>query len=139
MKKDLIEFYEKYKDKLILILLALLTIQFIIIYLMLGVDGKSGKIEKLEVEKIINKEKIKVLSDSLRTVKQIKDSYKESYESSQKIIYKYEKTFQLIKSKNNEKIRNLPNLSDVQLDEFFATQEREWSLSQQTKSTGNRP
>ena len=139
MLKDFTKFFAKYRERIFIGLAILCLIQFIVIIFLLSIDGSSKKIERLEIEKSISKEKIKTLESDLKTEKQIKDKYKKENEDALQKIYQYEQAFQLIKSKNNEKIKYLPHLSDAEYDKFFATQEREWRISQQAKSGGNCP
>jgi predicted nucleic acid-binding Zn-ribbon protein len=105
----------------------------IVIIFLLSIDGSSKKIERLEIEKSISKEKIKTLESDLKTSKQIQDNYKQYYKDALQKIYEYEQAFQLIKSKNNEKIRTLPTLSDAELERFFAKQAKDWRLYESTR------
>jgi len=127
--------YKKYRDRIVVLLLAVIIA---LIYL-LFTDNSTKKINQLESERIRNKTIIKEKTEELKTAKEIQENYKNYYKNALQRIYEYEQAFELIKSKNNEKIKSLPRLSDAELDEFFTEQAREWSLSQQRKSTGNCP
>jgi predicted P-loop ATPase/GTPase len=127
--------YKKYRDRIVVLLLAVIIA---LIYL-LFTDNSTKKINQLESERIRNKTIIKEKTEELKTAKEIQDNYKQYYKNALQRIYEYEQAFELIKSKNNEKIKSLPRLSDAELEQFFTAQAREWSLSQQTKSTGNCP
>jgi hypothetical protein len=137
MLKDFTKFFAKYRERIFIGLAITCLVQFIIIIFLLSIDGSSKKIERLEIEKSISKEKIKTLESDLKTSKQIQENYKQYYKDALQKIYEYEQAFQLIKSKNNEKIRTLPNLSDAELERFFAKQAKDWRLYEQTRSNSN--
>jgi ABC-type dipeptide/oligopeptide/nickel transport system permease component len=137
MLKDFTKFFAKYRERIFIGLAILCLIQLIVIIFLLSIDGSSKKIESLEIEKSISKEKIKTLESDLKTSKQIQDNYKQYYKNALQKIYEYEQAFQLIKSKNNEKIRTLPTLSDAELERFFAKQAKDWRLYEQTRSNSN--
>ena len=137
MLKDFTKFFAKYRERIFIGLAILCLVQFIIIIFFLSIDGSSKKIDRLEIEKSISKEKIKTLESDLKTSKQIQDNYKQYYKDALQKIYEYEQAFQLIKSKNNEKIRTLPTLSDAELERFFAKQAKDWRLYEQTRSNSN--
>jgi hypothetical protein len=137
MLKDFTKFFVKYRERIFIGLAITCLVQLIIIIFLLSIDGSSKKIERLEIEKSISKEKIKTLESDLKTSKQIQDNYKQYYKDALQKIYEYEQAFQLIKSKNNEKIRTLPTLSDAELERFFAKQAKDWRLYEQTRSSSN--
>jgi hypothetical protein len=137
MLKDFTKFFAKYRERIFIGLAILCLVQLIIIIFLLSIDGSSDKIDRLEIEKSISKEKIKTLESDLKTSKQIQDNYKQYYKDALQKIYEYEQAFMLIKSKNNEKIRNLPTLSDAELERFFAKQAKDWRLYEQTRSNSN--
>jgi hypothetical protein len=137
MLKDFTKFFAKYRERIFIGLAITCLVQLIIIIFLLSIDGSSKKIERLEIEKSISKEKIKTLESDLKTSKQIQDNYKQYYKDALQKIYEYEQAFQLIKSKNNEKIRTLPTLSDAELERFFAKQAKDWRLYEQTRSNSN--
>jgi len=137
MLKDFTKFFVKYRKRIFIGLAITCLVQLIVIIFLLSIDGSSKKIERLEIEKSISKEKIKTLESDLKTSKQIQDNYKQYYKDALQKIYEYEQAFQLIKSKNNEKIRTLPTLSDAELERFFAKQAKDWRLYEQTRSSSN--
>jgi hypothetical protein len=137
MLKDFTKFFAKYRERIFIGLAITCLVQLIIIIFLLSIDGSSKKIERLEIEKSISKEKIKTLESDLKTSKQIQDNYKQYYKDALQKIYEYEQAFQLIKSKNNEKIRTLPTLSDAELERFFAKQAKDWRLYEQTRSNSD--
>jgi len=137
MLKDFTKFFAKYRERIFIGLAITCLVQLIIIIFLLSIDGSSKKIDRLEIEKSISKEKIKTLESDLKTSKQIQDNYKQYYKDALQKIYEYEQAFQLIKSKNNEKIRTLPTLSDAELERFFAKQAKDWRLYEQTRSDSN--
>jgi hypothetical protein len=137
MLKDFLKFFVKYRERIFIGLAIICLVQLIIIIFLLSIDGSSKKIESLEIEKSISKEKIKTLESDLKTSKQIQDNYKQYYKDALQKIYEYEQAFMLIKSKNNEKIRTLPTLSDAELERFFAKQAKDWRLYEQTRSSSN--
>jgi hypothetical protein len=134
MLKDFTKFFAKYRERIFIGLAITCLVQLIIIIFLLSIDGSSKKIERLEIEKQMNKGQIKNLTEDLKTSKQIQDNYKQYYKDALQKIYEYEQAFQLIKSKNNEKIRTLPTLSDAELERFFAKQAKDWRLYEQTRS-----
>jgi bacterioferritin (cytochrome b1) len=133
------QLFNKYRERIFIGLAITCLVQLIVIIFLLSIDGSSKKIERLEIEKSISKDKIKNLESDLKTEKEISENYKQYYINANQRIYEYEQAFKLIQKNTNEKIKYLPRLSDAQLDKFFATQEREWRISQQAKSGGNRP
>jgi hypothetical protein len=137
MLKDFTKFFAKYRERIFIGLAITCLVQLIIIIFLLSIDGSSKKIDRLEIEKSISKEKIKTLESDLKTSKQIQDNYKQYYKDALQKIYEYEQAFQLIKSKNNEKIRTLPTLSDAELERFFAKQAKDWRLYEQTRSNSD--
>ena len=137
MKQYLLTLFNKYRERIFIGLVIICIIQFVIIVYLLRVDGSSKKIDRLEIEKSISKEKIKILESDLKTSKQIQDNYKQYYKDALQKIYEYEQAFMLIKSKNNEKIRTLPTLSDAELERFFAKQAKDWRLYEQTRSNSD--
>jgi hypothetical protein len=137
MLKDFTKFFAKYRERIFIGLAITCLVQLIVIIFLLSIDGSSKKIERLEIEKSISKEKIKTLESDLKTSKQIQDNYKQYYKDALQKIYEYEQAFQLIKSKNNEKIRTLPTLSDAELERFFAKQAKDWRLYEQTRSNSD--
>lgn len=139
MKNDLKAIYEEFKDRIVIILSVLLLICLSLLIWIAETDTSIPQIERLTFENDLLKKDIKKIESELLTEKQISENYKQYYLNANQRIYEYEQAFNLIKSKNNEKIKYLPRLSDAQLDRFYATQEREWSLSQQTKSGSNCP
>ena len=131
------QLFNKYRESIFIGLAITCLVQLIVIIFLLSIDGSSKKIERLEIEKQINIGQIKNLTEELKTAQQIQDNYKQYYKDALQKIYEYEQAFQLIKSKNNEKIRTLPTLSDAELERFFAKQAKDWRLYESTRSNSN--
>lgn len=119
MKTQLKDFYNKFKDRIVITLGILLILSLTSLFLLLRVDDKLQRIDTLQVENEILKETIKEKESQLIETNDIIAKYERDYVQPLKEIKESQNRFNQFKNKQNEKIKTIRFATDAELEQFF--------------------